>query len=311
MSGWSTVAARCRNTASPDFMSEVPQPCSSLAVEAAGQIVGGRDGVDVTGQQHPRWPAPGSCGPARRCRCGRPRSRRSGRAARLRSRRRCAARDAIRWECPPAPRSAAIGSPCRSRPTRLEVSRVRFWHRDFCFRRRPGDHRGRRIGTRHLVSATRTRRRRSDGHRAAVGRGGARRAGALTGRDEDRDIETVVVRTTIASLEDKATDAYDAYLRLHLLSHRLVAPARAQRRRLLRPADQRGVDQPRAVRGGGLRGGAGPAAPPRTGDRLRHRQVPADGRLRGARPACASPTPTGCGWVRTWRRARPSCTRAS
>ena len=46
----------------------------------------------------------------------------------------------------------------------------------------------------------------------------------LTGCDEDRDVETVAVRTTIASLEDKATDAYDAYLRLHLLSHRLVAP---------------------------------------------------------------------------------------
>ena len=28
----------------------------------------------------------------------------------------------------------------------------------------------------------------------------------------------------ISSLDDKATDAYDAYLRLHLLSHRLVAP---------------------------------------------------------------------------------------
>jgi 2,3,4,5-tetrahydropyridine-2-carboxylate N-succinyltransferase len=41
----------------------------------------------------------------------------------------------------------------------------------------------------------------------------------LTGRDEDRDVETVAVRTTIASLDDKATDAYDAYLRLHLLSH--------------------------------------------------------------------------------------------
>lgn len=46
----------------------------------------------------------------------------------------------------------------------------------------------------------------------------------LTGRDEDRDVDVVVVRTTIASLEDKAVDAYDAYLRLHLLSHRLVAP---------------------------------------------------------------------------------------
>ncbi|MFB1297723.1 2,3,4,5-tetrahydropyridine-2,6-dicarboxylate N-succinyltransferase [Mycobacterium sp. pW049] len=46
----------------------------------------------------------------------------------------------------------------------------------------------------------------------------------LTGRDEDRDVDVVVVRTTIASLQDKAVDAYDAYLRLHLLSHRLVAP---------------------------------------------------------------------------------------
>ncbi|MDT5073385.1 MAG: 2,3,4,5-tetrahydropyridine-2,6-dicarboxylate N-succinyltransferase [Mycobacterium sp.] len=47
---------------------------------------------------------------------------------------------------------------------------------------------------------------------------------ALTGRDEDRDVETVIVRTTIASLDDKPTDAFDAYLRLHLLSHRLIAP---------------------------------------------------------------------------------------
>jgi 2,3,4,5-tetrahydropyridine-2-carboxylate N-succinyltransferase len=47
---------------------------------------------------------------------------------------------------------------------------------------------------------------------------------ALTGRDEDRDVETVIVRTTIASLDDKPVDAFDAYLRLHLLSHRLIAP---------------------------------------------------------------------------------------
>ena len=47
---------------------------------------------------------------------------------------------------------------------------------------------------------------------------------ALAGRDDERDTETVVVRTVIGSLDDKAVDAYDAYLRLHLLSHRLVAP---------------------------------------------------------------------------------------
>ena len=52
----------------------------------------------------------------------------------------------------------------------------------------------------------------------------AEELGVLTGRDEDRDVETVAVRTVISSLDDKATDAYDAYLRLHLLSHRLVVP---------------------------------------------------------------------------------------
>lgn len=48
--------------------------------------------------------------------------------------------------------------------------------------------------------------------------------GALVGRDDDRQTETIAVRTVIGSLEDPAVDAYDAYLRLHLLSHRLVAP---------------------------------------------------------------------------------------
>ncbi|MBU9766267.1 2,3,4,5-tetrahydropyridine-2,6-dicarboxylate N-succinyltransferase [Mycobacterium sp. TNTM28] len=46
----------------------------------------------------------------------------------------------------------------------------------------------------------------------------------LTGPDADRGVEVVAVRTTVASLDDKPADAHDAYLRLHLLSHRLVAP---------------------------------------------------------------------------------------
>lgn len=46
----------------------------------------------------------------------------------------------------------------------------------------------------------------------------------LTGRDEDRDVDVVAVRTVIASLDDKPADGYDAYLRLHLLSHRLIQP---------------------------------------------------------------------------------------
>jgi 2,3,4,5-tetrahydropyridine-2-carboxylate N-succinyltransferase len=47
---------------------------------------------------------------------------------------------------------------------------------------------------------------------------------ALAGHDDDRDVDTVIFRTTIASLDDKPADSYDAYLRLHLLSHRLIAP---------------------------------------------------------------------------------------
>ncbi|MGW0159050.1 2,3,4,5-tetrahydropyridine-2,6-dicarboxylate N-succinyltransferase [Mycobacterium sp. NPDC003323] len=50
---------------------------------------------------------------------------------------------------------------------------------------------------------------------------------ALTGPDTDRDVEVVAVRTNIASLDDKPVDTYDAYLRLHLLSHRLTKPHEA------------------------------------------------------------------------------------
>jgi 2,3,4,5-tetrahydropyridine-2-carboxylate N-succinyltransferase len=42
--------------------------------------------------------------------------------------------------------------------------------------------------------------------------------------DEARGVRTVPVHTSIASLADRPADAYDAYLRLHLLSHRLIRP---------------------------------------------------------------------------------------
>ncbi|MFI8100058.1 2,3,4,5-tetrahydropyridine-2,6-dicarboxylate N-succinyltransferase [Streptomyces sp. NPDC086023] len=42
--------------------------------------------------------------------------------------------------------------------------------------------------------------------------------------DAVRGVEVVAVRTVISSLDDKPLDAHDAYLRLHLLSHRLVKP---------------------------------------------------------------------------------------
>ncbi|MCW2800341.1 MAG: dapD [Aeromicrobium sp.] len=46
----------------------------------------------------------------------------------------------------------------------------------------------------------------------------------LAGEDPIRQVRVVVVHTEIADLQQPPTDAYDIYLRLHLLSHRLVAP---------------------------------------------------------------------------------------
>ena len=42
--------------------------------------------------------------------------------------------------------------------------------------------------------------------------------------DDARRVETVRVESSIGSLADPPVDAYDAYLRLHLLSHRLIRP---------------------------------------------------------------------------------------
>ena len=47
---------------------------------------------------------------------------------------------------------------------------------------------------------------------------------ALLGADEARGVEVVAVRTSLATLATAPADAHDVYLRLHLLSHRLVAP---------------------------------------------------------------------------------------
>ena len=47
---------------------------------------------------------------------------------------------------------------------------------------------------------------------------------AALGPDPVRDVEVVAVRTAIADLSQAPVDTYDAWLRLHLLSHRLVRP---------------------------------------------------------------------------------------
>ncbi|MER5443073.1 2,3,4,5-tetrahydropyridine-2,6-dicarboxylate N-succinyltransferase [Streptomyces sp. NPDC002790] len=49
-------------------------------------------------------------------------------------------------------------------------------------------------------------------------------AAKAIGSDARRGVEIVAVRTVIGSLDDKPFDAHDGYLRLHLLSHRLVKP---------------------------------------------------------------------------------------
>jgi 2,3,4,5-tetrahydropyridine-2,6-dicarboxylate N-succinyltransferase len=62
------------------------------------------------------------------------------------------------------------------------------------------------------------------GHDAADG---TAELAPLTGADPARGVSTIVVRTELGSLADPPLDAHDAYLRLHLLSHRLIAPHEA------------------------------------------------------------------------------------
>ena len=66
-------------------------------------------------------------------------------------------------------------------------------------------------GTRHLTP---------EEARAALGE----HVPTALARDTRRKVEIVAVRTAIASLEEPPSDAHDAYLRLHLLSHRLIRP---------------------------------------------------------------------------------------
>jgi len=49
-------------------------------------------------------------------------------------------------------------------------------------------------------------------------------ASSLLGFDDVRQVEVVAVETTIADLDTPPLDTHDCYLRLHLLSHRLIRP---------------------------------------------------------------------------------------
>ena len=46
----------------------------------------------------------------------------------------------------------------------------------------------------------------------------------LVGPDEERGVARIAVETSIKDLDEAPADTYDAYLRLHLLSHRAVKP---------------------------------------------------------------------------------------
>ena len=63
-----------------------------------------------------------------------------------------------------------------------------------------------------------------------LGLGGGKPPGTSRGEaveDEFRGVRVVPVTTAIGSLADPPADAYDAYLRLHLLCHRLIRPHQA------------------------------------------------------------------------------------
>ncbi|WP_345401505.1 hypothetical protein [Nonomuraea salmonea] len=104
----------------------------------------------------------------------------------------------------------------------------------------------------------------------------------LTGPDAARGVEVVAVRTGIAKLSEPPADAHDVYLRLHLLSARLVRPHGVNLDGLFGllanvvwtnfgPCPVADFERTRLrLRGRGA------------GDGLRRGQVPADGRLRAA-----------------------------
>src|SRR6478609_1838920 len=204
-------------------MSEVPQPCSSPPSNLLGRLsaIGTVSVCPASSTREGRpWlvrastasplrmtSKPGAC---------------SRSAASISSAMRRSWRDSLGMSTSAA--VSATGSPCKSRPTAFEVSRVAF-----------GDVTSAAgVGLATIAADGSVLdtwfpqpELGADGPTGTVRLSVAEVPGELaelTGRDEDRDVETVAVRTTIASLEAKVTDGYDAYLRLHLLSHRLVPP---------------------------------------------------------------------------------------
>ena len=124
----------------------------------------------------------------------------------------------------------------------------------------------------------------------------------LAGVDADRGVRTTVVQTQIGSLAAPPADATEVYLRLHLLSHRLVRPHEINLDGVFGllsnvvwtnfgPCAVAGFETVRArLRTRGPVTVYGVDKFPRMVDYV-------------CRPACGSRTRTACGWARTWPRA--------
>ena len=112
---------------------------------------------------------------------------------------------------------------------------------------------------------------------------------ALAGPDDVRRVSREVRLVEVTDLQAPPSSTEDAWLRLHLLSHRLVAPRTISMDGIFGLLTNVVWTNGRAVRGGRLRVHPGAADGDRpAGHGVRRRQVPADGRLRAARPACGS-----------------------
>ena len=127
---------------------------------------------------------------------------------------------------------------------------------------------------------------------------------ALAGKDDRRGVRLDVVRTEI-DLDTAPQDVPDAYLRLHLLSHRLVRPHGLDVSGIFGVLTNVVWTNHRSVRRRrSSRRRARGCARAGTVTVLRRRQVPADGRLRAADRRAHRATPTACGSVPTSPSAR-------
>ena len=129
---------------------------------------------------------------------------------------------------------------------------------------------------------------------------------AAAGEDPRRGVRSVPVLTEIGSLADPPADAQDAYLRLHLLSHRLIRPHEADLTGIFGVLPNVAWTDPRPGPAGRPARGAD-ALPRRRRAARGHvdRQVPAHDGLRRPAAACGSPTPTASGSAPISPRARP------